>query len=72
MKKLNYITEFPKLSKSNSFIIEGHVIYLKKDSSQTIYHAWLYPIGLLITVGTTKEKIMSLIKSRIQLLHALP
>jgi hypothetical protein len=71
MRKLNYLNEFPKLSKSNSFTVEGHVIYLKKDNSNTIYHAWLYPTGMLITVGITKDKIKELIQSRIHLLHAL-
>jgi hypothetical protein len=69
MKKLNYLTEFPKLSKSNSFAIEGHVFYTKKIDG--IYKAWLYPSGLLITLAVTKEKLLSLIESRIHLVHAL-
>lgn len=71
MKKLHYLDEFPKLSKSNSFVVEGHIIYVKKDTSNTIYNAWLYPSGMLITVGITKDKVRQLIESRIHLLHAL-
>jgi len=69
MKKLHYIDEFPKLSKANSFAIEGHVFYTKKVDG--IYKAWLYPSGLLITLAVTKEKLLSLIESRIHLVHAL-
>ena len=69
MKKLNYLTEFPKLSKSNSFIIEGHVFYCKKIDS--IYKAWLHPSGMEITRAIDKEKLVSLIESRIHLIHAL-
>jgi hypothetical protein len=71
MKKLHHLTEFPKLSKANSFVVDGHIIYVKKDISNTIYNAWLYPSGMLITVGITKDKVKQLIESRIHLLHAL-
>lgn len=69
MRKLNYITEFPKLSKSNSFIVEGHIFYCKKIDG--IYKAWLYPSGMEITRAVMKEKLVSLIESRIHLVHAL-
>ena len=70
-KKINVLSVFPKLSKANTLIVHGETFYIKKQNS--VYYAWHYPDGLLVTLAVTKEKLEKLIgdrwKSQEQLLH---
>lgn len=52
--------EFPKLTASNSFAVDGNVYYYKKDG--VIYGVWEYKSGYKIRSFESKDLIKNWIK----------